>query len=384
MRATIQDAQALRSIGPIDLTAYLRAGGWQECARPANGNAAIWTWANPAGAEFEVLVPLDRNLRDYAARIGEALATMEVVEERSQLDILSDVTTASADIIRIPLKLTAAADGTVPIDDGSRVVQHARDMMLAAACAAVERRGYFATRKPTQAVDYVRKVRLGQTERGSYVLTVHSRVPPALQAQMSLTDAEGEDEPFERQVTKTLARSLAAASAAAETAVAAADLRAFEDAVRLGVSANLCDAIVGMASGGDLSDVEVGLTWARTRPVPPQTPQRFVFSADALPVIAEAGRLLKEAAPLEVSEVEGFVVRLDHEPDPTSPGRITLQGVVEGQLRKIGVELRTEDYQHALEAHGNWAKVRYRGELAREGRSLVIRNPSFVPYVDEE
>ncbi len=384
MRATICDAQALRSVGPIDLTAYLRLGGWREQTRLANGAAAVWTRSDAGGAEFEVLVPSDRNLRDYPVRISEAIATLAVVEERSQLDILSDVTTSSADIVRIPLKLTAAADGTVPIDDGGRVVQHARDMMLAAACAAVERRGYFATRKPTQAVEYVRKVRLGQTERGSYVLTLHSRVPPALQPQMSSAGEQDDDEPFERQVTRTLAQSLAEVRAAAEQAAATADLCAFEQAVRLGVSANLCDAIVGMAGQDDLSDVEVRLTWARTRPGPPQTPHNVVFSADALPVIAEAGRLLKERAPLEVSEVDGFVVHLDHEPDPASPGRITLQGVVEGRLRKISVELRTEDYQQAVEAHRAFEKVRYNGELVREGRTFVLRNPARVPYVDVE
>ena len=53
-------------------------------------------------------------------------------------------------------------------------MERARDLVLAAACAAITKRAYFATRKPTKATDYLSRVRMGQTERGSYVLTIRS------------------------------------------------------------------------------------------------------------------------------------------------------------------------------------------------------------------
>jgi hypothetical protein len=64
------------------------------------------------------------------------------------------------------------------VQEGVEAVHHVRGLMMAAACTAVQPRAWFRSRKPAQAEQYLRQVRLGQTEQGSYVLTVQSRVPP--------------------------------------------------------------------------------------------------------------------------------------------------------------------------------------------------------------
>ena len=52
--------------------------------------------------------------------------------------------------------------------------------MLAAACAAIEPRAVYAARKPERAMAYLRQIRLGPTEAGSFVVTVESPVAPRL------------------------------------------------------------------------------------------------------------------------------------------------------------------------------------------------------------
>jgi hypothetical protein len=56
----------------------------------------------------------------------------------------------------------------------------ARDLALAAPCAAITKRAHFVTRKPMKAIEYLNKVRMAHTEQGSYVLTILSPVAPAL------------------------------------------------------------------------------------------------------------------------------------------------------------------------------------------------------------
>ena len=68
----------------------------------------------------------------------------------------------------------------IPLEDGALLARSARGMMLAAACSTYERRRAFHTRKPQVAVDYMKGLSLGQTEIGSFVLTVISPVPPRL------------------------------------------------------------------------------------------------------------------------------------------------------------------------------------------------------------
>ncbi|RRR71381.1 MAG: hypothetical protein EI684_11690 [Candidatus Viridilinea halotolerans] len=89
MKATIRDREALLSIRPLDLVAYLRANHWHE-SEHHEGRYAIWL-RNGQGEPAEILLPLNREYRDYATRIAEALQTLAAVEERNQVDILHDI-----------------------------------------------------------------------------------------------------------------------------------------------------------------------------------------------------------------------------------------------------------------------------------------------------
>jgi hypothetical protein len=128
--------------------------------------------------------------------MGDVLQVLAIVEERSQLQILRDLLVTGADVIRLRLVDAGLTGASVPLDEGATFIQKAKDTMLAAACAAVNPRVYYPSRKPAQAIDYIRRARLGQTEPGSFIVTILSPVPP------SLADPSGRlialDEPYER------------------------------------------------------------------------------------------------------------------------------------------------------------------------------------------
>ena len=147
------------------------------------------------------------------------------------------------------------------------LVQEAMDMMAAAACATVAPKPLYRARRPQEAADYLRGLRLGQTERGSFVVTIVSRVSPSLAGPRAFHEELFSEEPFERRVSYTLVESLAAVRSAAESAASKATFDAFANGVSEGVSANLCDALVGM--GRHLSDnasLSVEVSWARRVP----------------------------------------------------------------------------------------------------------------------
>ena len=207
MKVDIRDAQALRSIPPMEAALYLRSRGWAE-ASSQPGRASYWRVAM-GDKQYEALLPLDHGLHDYALRMGELLHVLAAAEDRPQPEIYSDLLLVTADVTRIRIVDPESADGTLPIEDNAQIAQRARDLMLAAACAATGRRSVWHARKPAQAVDHVRKVRIGQSERGSYVIKVISRVTPSLQPGSGTLFQE---EPYERQVTQTLAEALRAST----------------------------------------------------------------------------------------------------------------------------------------------------------------------------
>jgi hypothetical protein len=375
----IRDAEAVRAIRPVDAALYLRAKGWTApAAQPER--AATWrTQRN--GEEYELLLPLDVSLRDYALRMGDLLATLSVAERRSQWEVYQDLLTITSDVVRIRIADPELEDGTLPIEEHAQVAQKTRDLVLAAACAATEARPVWHRRKPGQAMEHVRRVRIGQSERGSYVVTVLSRVTPLLHAQNGqLFEPET---PYERRVTETLAKSLVALEHAAERAALTQEMASFDEAVPCGVNANLCDAVVGLWGGDEVHrDLEFSFSWSPTRPVAADAVRRVGISSDRVPVIREAGRQMRDRAPLPEFDLAGPVVKLERA-EGAATGKITIVGILEDRQVHVAVELGDPHYHSAVHAHDQGKTLRLVGTLAKEGRGYVLRNPGDVLVHDE-
>jgi hypothetical protein len=375
----IRDVGAVKALRPLEVAAYLRSRGWASREAGA-GRATVWT-LTADGEEYEALLPLDPSVGDFALRMGDVLRVLAAAEHRSQEEIYADLLTTTADVVRIRIEDSDLQDGTVPIEVNARIGQKTRDVMLAAACAATEPRAVWHTRKPSQAAEEARKVRIGQTERGSYVVTVITRVRPELHVPKDrLFETET---PFERRMTQTLASSLFHLERAAEAAALSGEFAAFDASVSKGVSANLCDAVAGLWGEEDrFRNLEFTFSWSPARPPEPDAVGRVRFTVDRIPVIREAGRLLRERAPVPDFDLEGAVVKLQRaEGSPT--GKVTILGQVEGRPRGVVVDLEDPKYHLAVLAHDQGKALRCFGSLVREGRSLILQEPRELEVVEE-
>ncbi|NJM61709.1 MAG: hypothetical protein HC849_18350 [Oscillatoriales cyanobacterium RU_3_3] len=99
MKVTIRDSNILKTIDFNEVAQHLQKKGWHETGKIYNDLGSIWRFKDCySGEEFEILLPLKYDLGDYAARISDAIKTLEEVEKRSQLDILSDLLTVASNI----------------------------------------------------------------------------------------------------------------------------------------------------------------------------------------------------------------------------------------------------------------------------------------------
>lgn len=379
IRARVADAQALGARTPAELSMYLRSTGWRLAAR----SGTVASWVRPAGAdgEFEVLQPLDPGSRDYAARVGDAVATLAIAEDRSELDILRAITQVSDDVHSVSILTGDEPPGLIALEDGVTAYESLRSLVTASAYPlfASQHRVVQPARKPQELADFLRTVRIGPAAEGSYTLTVHTPVPPRLALQPSLFEGEAgqwpDDDPVGRRVSLRMYAAIRAACQAAEAALLTSDgLAPFTDAVAEGLSANLCEALVGL--GGNAGHpFEVSLSLAAVRAEPTQlAPVRF--RRDHLPVLREAAVELRARTPEEDVKVTGDVVRLHREAGGV--GEITLAGRVDDQdpLRRIWLDLPADDYTTAMRAHQEMREVSVSGNLVRRGTRYVLTHPS--------
>jgi hypothetical protein len=380
VKVAVQDTATLRTLRPLEVAAYLRAKGWREEA-DLSGKASLWLLQHPEGGTFDVTLPLRRSLADYTLRMEELLTTLANAEQRSQLEVLRDILTTTSDLIRVRAPSREAEDGTLPLEQAVTFVERSRDMLLAAACAAIDKRAFFAKRKPQQAMEYLGHVRMGQTEQGSFILTILSAVSPELRPSQAELLPIDPPEPYERQVTRTLMEAVAAAEGAAQRAAINGNMEPFNEAIILGVSANLCEALVGLSDASPGQGLDIQVSWSRTRPLAAHIANRVQFDSDSIAIIAEAARHFRETAPVEDFEVEGFVTRLNRGPTAVE-GDVTVSAPVDGKMRSIVVGLGPDAYSEAVRAHDDRRTIRCVGELAKEGRGYRLVNPRHFIVVE--
>lgn len=378
MRTRIIDAGSLEAVAPAALRAYIVFEGWERTGSFREVSALYKKTI--AGKAHELIAPDDNRIGDYAAAVAQVIEYLARMEQRDQLEIYRDLTQSGRDVIRVRTT-RAEEDGSVELNLGVELVQHARDLLAAAACAAHEPRRTYHVGKIEAANEYMRRVSLGQTERGSFVVTLLAPVPPALtqSAQASLWPVM-DTEPFDRQVTRTLANALTSVREAMVASNRGDGLQAFEDAVAKGVSANLCEAVAQIVERGDGADLSV--TWARTRPTPEQR-TRAQFSRDDSGILREVARYFRLKEPQRDVELFGVITKLNRE-ESDFDGKVTLKTSVDGRLRSLSVDFAQADYERALEAHRKKVPVLLRGNLVMKGQRWQLLDPRELQLLDTD
>ena len=374
MKPTIRDIETLSAIRPLDMIAYLRSNGWDQAQLLERG--AFWLKVKN-GETFELLLPLDPTVRDLPYRMAEVLRTLEDAEGRSQLEIIDDVVMTSADVIRSRLP-GGQHSGEISVERGHLVYEQARNLMLAAACAAVEKRPLFAKRKPEQAMQFLEHARFGVPEGGSYVLKIISPVSPKLVGKDLFGEEIGE-EPFERKAVRVLAQAVHALAVASRDVALTSGIEPMKAAVAQGVSANLCEAIVGLHEGGGERGVEFNFSWAPLRGAPSNVVSQVSITPDSIPIIGETARIFRETEAVESAEVLGIVNKLQHQGG--DQGRVTIAGSADGVARTVTLELSGPDHTLAVRSYEDRIPISCVGELTREGRSWVLKNPREIELI---
>lgn len=368
MRISIRDRAALLAVSPTALSAYARAAGWRR-DEPYRMHSDVYV-----GEELpEIIVPRTDRLGDYASVVASLIEMFAKVARRDELTVYRSLVTADRDVVRV--QAGERDDGSVTLNDGVELIAGARDMLLAVACSLGEPKAVYRAGANREAANLLEGVRLGQTDQGSFVVTLLTpAVPPPMPA--LFPDLDDTSPPIERRLTLHLVQALTAARQTAERA-AAGDDRAFAEAPESGVSANLCEALVRIIEPFPTLDVSV--LWAWTRPVTIPKPVVRFGRSDA-PLLREVARSLRERAPRPDVRLLGHV-RLLTRGEEEDDGTIRLATSIDGQRHSVMALLEREDYERAVQAHKDRALVVFTGDLERMGQRWRLLNPRLEEVI---
>ena len=364
MRVDIRDNDALQAVSPDALAAYARAAGWAKVESYGKYSDVYAAKGLP-----EIILPRTQRLGDYASVVAQLIKIFTRVAERDELALYRDLVNANRDVVRV--RAGGGDDGSLTVNDGVDLIDGSRDMLLAAACSLRERQPLYRAGANKEATDLLSRVRLGQTEQGSFVVALVISIPPPIPTLFD--DFEDRDAPIERRMTKRLIEALGAARSATESTIAG-DRGAFAKAVDMGVSANLCEALDRMIS--PFRTLDVSVTWSRTRPMESAWQSVGFAKADAA-ILREAARSFRDREPQPDRILSGPIHRLRRD-EWESDGVVTMRALVDGQWKSVKVYARRTDYDRLTEAHRQKSEVAMRGDLEQYGQRLSLRNARIV------
>ena len=369
LTTNLHDPKVLRAVSPLALAAYARSAGWSKTEEYGDYSDVY------AGDQLpEIIVPRTPRLGDYAQVVARLIAIFSHAAEVDEIQMYNDLVVSDRDVTRVRAS-NGETDGTVDLEQGVALVSGSRDMLLAAACSLQDPRPVYRVGANKDANEFMHRARLGQTETGSFVLTILSPVvPPQVQPPL-LADMELDD-PVERRITRRLAQALAATRRATSRAMGG-DTDAFAEAVSEGTSANLCEALVQVLE--PFPSVDVSTTWARTRPLRSVRESVQFADNDAL-FLREAARSFRSREPRLDVPLFGSVRMLRRDYSETD-GTVTLRANIDGRIQSVTVALSQFDYNRASQANVEQVPISMEGDLERIGQRWRLLNPRNVDII---
>jgi hypothetical protein len=193
----------------------------------------------------------------------------------AQLEILRDIHRVFADVIRLGVNSPLATNGSIPLNNFLEIVRGFKNLIFSAASSTINPQLNFSKPLP-EAVEYLTKLRLGQREENSgSIFTVISQLPQENTAFLTT--------PFQRRVFLKLVEALETISGLAE----GGNWEDFLGKERQGISANLCEAIVGLNESVGGEGIEINLSWSGLISVPPETSDRLILSPQIMPLLRQ-------------------------------------------------------------------------------------------------
>ena len=353
-----------KQITPYALRNYARALGWVHIAQ---GDPTIEVYHHPANKLRQLIIPLDEQFDDYAESVAEAVRKLAASENRPATEVLNHLLLPPADVLRFRESSNETENGTVTLDQASDLINGARRMLLSVAHSILHPQPYHPRLARSEAVQFVQSCRFGQTERGSFIMTLAC----PLNLVPALFDA---NRPFARRVTENMMRSLEVIARVAENS------SPIDWAAETGLSANFCEALLMLRPSGDRSSLSVSASWSKAISKPPSLAGSSVqLRQECFEVAEYLAPVLRSTPEPRQDTFVGFVdvLRGQPESDGRPSGEVVFSIPLDAtELVRAKADLDADDYHVAGEAHLATDPVYFRGFLIRAPRTNRIEKLS--------
>ena len=281
----------------------------------------------------------------------------------------------NTDILKIRLDRKDIEAGSILFDDAIRMYENTKKLLAATALDILHPKRYHQGRMDDAVSQFLAGCRFGQTEIGSYVVSV---VCPFAE----LDEKEGykqlsifsEEEACANSLTRRVTSRVMDNISQIKRYIDDGNLEGLlEKEGEETISANFYEALTGLNLDLEGADVEFIAEWSPVVKSKSHVKDRILLTHDYCQLIETAVSKLKEKTNTS-TKILGRINKLESAPDITQrkEGKITIVYLDENDKKKVAtVKLEKSDYDKAIEAHEKGLYVEIEGELKKSKRTTM-------------
>lgn len=349
------------NINPIELCKYLKDLNWNEFN--LNIKSKIKIFQKEKNNELlQVKVPLEKCFNDYNEIMLQTCKTIAYFQGKSLEQTILELLNPLSDIIRVRINNNNIENGSILFEDAINLYDNAKKLISSTAMSLYNNSPIYKGKLPEQVQYFIDHCRYGQTEIGSYVVSI---VCPFLKetnnghVQLSLFSEEDEcAHSLTRKITKKLIKDLCNVK---NTIDSGEDLDKLIYASSGNINVNFLDALKNLNISEKDSCLEITTKWAPTIEIDERIQSFVSFNNDYYnPIKTKVDYYKNDINNFEL-EIIGKIKSLSSEPviEDRNSGIITVVALIDEKKRVLKIKLNKENYQSAITAHklGKYVKI---------------------------
>ena len=368
------------NITAASIDRYLQLNGWSRNYDFANHNMMVYTNAN--SFPKTLAIPASEDYEDFYSILHNAMSVLERFEKRSINEIIKDVTTTFIDRLEFRVISEITEDGKIPLEYAAACVNGLKELILYSACAEQVARP-ICYRATEYAKAFLKKFKLAQTEKGSFVLNVDIQVVDENNEQVVLDQFDA-PAPFEHKVIERIGRAISQVDAVVNNQQQLTETAA--DAFETGITANMCDAFLKMRPISDEDKVSATIRYASSLTKKTGQVEHIEMRVNHFLVIDELAKIYRDKVAVQDTTLIGIIRSLTKRNDVEGDLQtIKLYTTFDGTPRTITIVLSPEQYRVACDAHRDGLEVEISGELDMSERHWIMTGVThFLPLSQDD
>jgi len=366
----------------ISVAQFLREMNWKKVAEWKHCNVFQFTHKEQL---WQVNIPNERELHDYNRAMRDVVVTLAEVYNKTEEQIFMELQNPSADILRIRLENDQNQSGSLSVEEAIQLYSNTRKLVTAAAMDVVCPRRHY-TNYTNQVKEFVEKCRFGQTEVGSYVVSLICPITPFDEEENTTQKSLMDDKKISgNSFTRQVMNKIMTSAEMVRNSIGSGGLKeilytekASENAS--GVSLNFIEALGGIGIYKNHCRMDLGVQWCSTVHSNRSSIDKISLTHDYFPSIKEVVDQWKKQS-RSMDMYVGRIKKLASESDlqKRTQGIITLVFLDEKGTKTADVTLSKEDYDRAVIAHRDGKYVKIYGEISgTKHKKIKCNNFSII------